>query len=75
MIFRRGAKMRSANRKVREEGFKDLADFLKIKTNAGVSECELGRYFDVSRLTIRHWKSLLNIVVVTRATIKRRKTT
>ena len=48
-----------------------LKDYLRVETNRGRGDCELGREFDVDRHTILNWKRLYKITTVRRAILHR----
>ena len=65
--YKVGAKMKEAEEYCQSKHRKSLKNYLRDKTNRGVSDIALGREFGVSRHTIANWKRLLGIVVVKRA--------
>lgn len=67
VCFRTGKRMKEAEDYCQRKYCISLKEYLRRKTNSGISDIELGREFGVTRHTIRNWKTHLQLVVVKRA--------
>lgn len=64
MVRMMGAKMKAATARIKAQHKQSLLAYLRDQTNRGRTDCALGREFQVSRHTIRNWKSLLGLIKI-----------